>query len=315
MSVASKEMNKEETRKFLARNKPPSRTVTYTFSIEIIRFFASICLGALFAAGIFFTNEYVFIKDWEDSRALLRGQEEADVPNVARKLFFGIELVPYINPKEKKIYEIFGWLHMCTYVDFNPAKEIAAILLPLFSFPMSVFVILNHFRIKLSVMNGECPPWFYKWSLITSPLNLFVFQMVHLWFVNSPDMEYPDGVGFLGHYLPFCGFQTALAITSFTQVQYNIFLKKIPFGLPEWSAKFYVQFFCLLTLAYQIIVVSILCGTPILDSKKGGDEGTWERVVFIALDNMYIFCCVVGIFASGFETFNGDTNSFTIAHQ
>jgi len=309
-------MDKEETRKFLAKNKPPSRTVTYTFSIEAIRFFALVSLFFLFVAGYFFTEQYIFIKDGDDSRALLRGAEEADVPSVARKLFFGIELIPYINYKEKIVYKTFGFLHTCSYVDFNPAKEIAAILLPLFSFPMSIFLVLNHFRIKLSVMNGECPSWLYKWSLISSPLNIFLIQMTHLWFVNSPDMEYPDGVGFLGHYLPYAGFQTALAITAFTQVQYNIFLKKIPFGLPDWSAKFYVQFTCVLTVTYQLIVMAILNGTPILDSVKGGEEGTWERVAFLILTKVYaIVALLVPIAASGYEMFNGDTNSFTIAHQ
>jgi len=105
------------------------------------------------------------------------------------------------------------------------------------------------------------------------------------------------------------------------QLHYNMALdakygNKIPFGGPVWFARFYVRFAIVLTVAYQIIVIAILNGTPILDSAKGGDDGTWERTVFKILTKIYsVVALVIPIACSYWEISNGDTNTFTMALQ
>lgn len=181
---------------------------------------------------------------------------------------------------------------------------------------MTTFIVLNHFRILLSVMNKESPAWLYTWSKWTTPIMVVIFQVTHLWFVNGPDMEFPDGMGFIGHYLPYAAFQIGLAIQAVTQLYYNMALDSIPFGLPIWMGKVYVYLVIFLTAATQICTFTLLAGAPILDPKKGGAEGTWERELFQGFSHAYAALALVGPTVFSFvEMSNGDTNTFTIAHQ
>mmetsp|Transcript_29810 Transcript_29810/g.54587 ORF Transcript_29810/g.54587 Transcript_29810/m.54587 type:complete len:323 (-) Transcript_29810:66-1034(-) len=322
MTPPDQDKGEEETRKFIAKNKPPALTLELTMNIEKIRFFALVSFVAMFAAGSVFSKQFIFYPMDDDAKRDLglRGAEAGE--QAGRKLytFFGQEH-PYIDLKKTAIWEIFGMPHSCSYIDFHPAKEVAAILLPLFSFPMTVFLILSHFRIKLSAMNEECPLWLYRYSRITTPFSVIVIQLTHLWFVNNPEEVYPNGFGFVGHYVPYALFQTSLACTAIMQVYYSIALDEkygngIPFGLPKWFGPFYVIFAIILTIAYQAIVIGMLIGKPILDSAKGGEQGTWERTVFWILTKMYAaVSLLIPMACSGWAIKSGDTNTFTMALQ
>jgi len=340
MAATKDKKSAEETRKFLARNKPPAITVSYTFSIEILRSISFAALIFLFAAGSVFSDKYVFIPGWEDlpvgersllpdstdeiasdvTETLLRGAtgESSGIGSIVNERLLSIFGEPHINPKESKIYELFGFLHTCSSVDYNPAKEIAAILLPLFTIPMILFLILSHQRAKLSYLNKEIPKSLYTYSKFMTPICLVFNSLVHLWFVNDPDKSYPEGMGFIGHYLPYAGFQISLGLIAINQLYYSIHLKTIPFNIPENIAKIYVYFVIVVTICCQMCTLSIVFEHPILDSAKtdADGNGTWERDAFQTLANIYVVTGLGGPFIfSIWEIFNGDTNTFTVAHQ
>lgn len=342
MAATKEKKSSEETRKFLARNKPPAITVSYTFSIEILRSVSFLALIFLFGAGTVFSNKFVFIPGWEDlpigERSLLPGSTDEIVSDATETLLRGatgeaasggigsvvnerllsIFGEPFVNPREGKIFELFGFLHTCSAVDYNPAKEIAAILLPLFTVPMLLFLILSHQRAKLSYLNEEIPKSLYTYSKFMTPFCLMCVSLVHLWFVNDPDKSYPEGMGFIGHYLPYAGFQISLGLIAINQLYYAIHLKKIPFNIPAKIAKVYVYFVIVLTFCCQVCTLSIVFGHPILDSAKTGPDGngTWERDVFTTMADIYVVVGLAGPFIfSLWDIFNGDTNTFTVAHQ
>lgn len=308
-----------EKKTFLAKNKPPSIPLTATFSIEKLRFFGFVALIVMLLVGQILTMKYVFIPDAQFDERMLRGgsAEESNYPTYN---FFGMDH-PYLDRTSVRIFEIFGFLHSCSYVDHNPAKVVASMMLPLFSFPMSLYLIIAHYRIKCSVKNEESPVWLYYYSMFATAFGVFAMQQTHLWFVNSPDMKYPDGVGFVGHYLPYALFQLSLVLTAYVQVNYIIALdekygNRIPFGLPRWIARWYARFSLIITLICQLCVWTMVLPQfkPILDSANGEP---WERFVFKALSNVYLVVVIAcPTLLSFLEVRSGkDTNTFTLELQ
>lgn len=156
-----------EKKTFLAKNQPPAIELDKTICIEWFRLGSFIALAALFVAAKIFSSKFVFYPD-EDlgigSRSLLSsltdkvtsflpegeesgrflsslrgavasatatGEEGRNLGDTGSFVLFGQEH-PYINMRETVIFKTFGLPHTCSYIDFNPAKEIGAILLPLF---------------------------------------------------------------------------------------------------------------------------------------------------------------------------------------
>lgn len=306
-----------------------------TFSIEKLRFFALFAITLLFGTGAAL-KECIFtdIDEWypkpEDSgRDLLRGTKDAVVSQISETLglkdrnlglldfnLFGHPFCePYVKMKETYIWTTFGFPHTCSFIDYNPFAEIFAILIPLFTLPMIGFLLGSHLRAKMSVANGEAKPYLYTYHKFTTPFNVAVVSWCHLWFVNKPDAVFPDGYGFLAHYIPYYLFQWTLALVAIGQVHYYIARDLMPFGVPFWVGKWYARIFVAMTIAYQLIVITILAGTPILDSAKGGLEGTWERSLFVSLTEAYKYMGLIfPLILSFSEIYNGDTNTITFSH-
>jgi hypothetical protein len=180
-------------------------------------------------------------------------------------------------------------------------------------FPMHIFLCLSHMRTYLAYKNKVVPKWLLIYSSITTPICVVATGLIHLWFVNSPQMKYPDGYGFIGHYIPYMAFQISLALVAIQQLHYVIAINKIPFGFSPKFATFYVRFVIAVTILCQICVITILLGRPLLDSKAGGKDGTWQRTAFNLLGSTYAFTALIGPMVFSFvEIVNGDSNTFTI---
>jgi hypothetical protein len=331
--------NKEETREFLARNtRSPTNSYTFTLRIEKLRLFALVAIVLLFGSGqalkaCIFTD----IDEWypaveSSSGSLIRGATDTVRKTIGhaaveagRKLgivdlldfnFLGNPFCePYIEMKKTFIWTKFGFPHTCSFIDHNPFKEIMAVMLPLFTLPMTAFLLLAHYRIKVISMNNVNCTWVYTYSKIVTPFNIFVMAVCHLWFVNDPEKNYPDGYGFVGHYVPYALFQTSLSLVAIQQLWYYIGVNKIPFGVPVRVAQAYVRLFLFLTICYQAIVITILMDKPILDSAAGGLEGTWQRTIFVILTKVYTFMAlVIPIILSARESHDGIETTFIIAH-
>jgi len=254
---------------------PDSETTTkqFTFTIEIFRFLAYVGFNLMFLGAKIISDIWVFTP------------EEPD------KLILG-----FIKPigtrlvSETRIYEIFGFNHTCNVVDFNPAKEFAAIAIFFYILPIEIFLILSLIRNQLAYDNNEISALTFKFTKYTTPFCMLFNGIVHLWFVNSPQEDFPTGYGFIGHYVPYMLSQIALEFTVVSQLWYYIDTGKIPFGLPSWAAKLYARIFIVLATFSQACVLCILAGHPILDSKNDLTQSLIFQIIAKIVAFMTLIC-------------------------
>jgi len=281
-----------ENTSLLKGSSSPVISTTYTFSIEFFRIFFHVALLLMFMGGKVLVDIHVFAP--ENPGDLVYG---IFTPKGTRKI------------TDTVIYSIFGFNHSCNLVDFNPAKEYAALVIPFITLPISIFSILSFFRAQTSYLNGEVSGSFYTFAKWNKPFIIYIMGVLHMWFVNSPQDAVEDGgYGFVGHYIPYSMFQIGIALIAIEQCWYYIELNNIPFGLKRGVMKGYVIFLVLLTFVCQLLVWTIIIGHPILDSKNDLNQ----RAIFSFIGNLYAFCVlIVPLPISIMQYKSGDNNSIT----
>lgn len=262
----------------ITKNGP--KTLSYTFSIEIFRFIGFTALVIVVNMGNYLSNKYVF------------------KPNGPRAI------------EDTEIYKLFGFNHICNVIDFNPAKEFAAVTIFLVQVPLSIFIILSYFRIRLAYMNGEISKGLHDYSILIKPFCLISMTSLHMWFVNSPQHSYPEGYGFTGHYIPYMTFKLSMMLMAVEQIRYYTELKLISVG--PTLGKIYIWFIVILTLFYVACTISTIMGSPILDSKNNKTD----NAIFVAMLGIFDICsALLPMIFSGIQIFNGDNNTITFGHQ
>jgi len=159
-----------------------------------------------------------------------------------------------IPPETTEIYRIFGFNHMCNSIDHNPAREIAAIMVPFAAVPLSLFYVLLYFKMEYMAKIGKIPTSLYTYTKYTTPFNVLVFSLMHMLMVNPPDGDY----GFIAHWIPYAAVQWGTVFTAIQQVWYHIAVKKVPFGYSVLSAKIYLAIFIGFTFFSQYTVITTL---------------------------------------------------------
>lgn len=204
------------------------------------------------------------------------------------------------DPTATTIFKLFGFNHACNWIDHNPAKMTAAMLIPFVQFPMMLYSFFFHCRLAKSTTEGKVPIWLLNTSRVVSPYNFITWSQIHLWFVNNPD----DTYGFTAHYIPYLLFLTAVATSQIMNIFYLTYTDNMPFGIkPKYAWAYSVIYICLITLN-TVIVISTLLGAPVLDTKSNEVAGTVAAVLssFCA-----ILTIVVTIVMAAKECCNGDT--------
>jgi len=250
------------------QSKSDEALFTFTFHVESIRLFAHIGLLFVFLQGALITE------------------------------YSGLDSIP--DEEATEIFRIFSFNHTCNWIDHNPARMIAAILIPLYTVPTLGYIILTHLRLARSVKKGEVPFWLLQTSRILSPFNFLAVALLHLWFVNNPDGEY----GFIAHYIPYLLWQMALTFMGMMNVQYLIYKNDLPWSVKPSIGWAYQGIFVAFTLISIIGVITILAGTPMLDTNNSASE----RAAFRAISSIYgIMILIFPIALSARERMNGDT--------
>lgn len=224
-----------------------------TFHVETIRLVGSINLFLLFFVGMIITK---------------------------------VDVDKRIPPETTVIYNMFGFNHVCNWVDHNPARLICAIIVPFVQIPFIMYIFFFHTRLAFRVKAGKVPEWILWLSRIVSPYNAFAFAMLHLWFVNSPE----EGYGFTAHYIPYAMFQLALGFMSILQALYLGAMESPPLKcMTRNVALAYVIFLIVLTLISVVSVSAIIAGNPIIDSKNNANH----QAAFRAISYIYAFFVLI----------------------
>ena len=185
-------------------------------------------------------------------------------------------------------------------------QEFAAIACFMIQVPFAYFIALSYFRIKLAYLNKEVSKGLYIYSVAVKPFCLIAMNLIHMWFVNSPERDY----GFVAHYIPYMTFKIAVMLTAIEQVMYYSALNKL--GVPKWLANGYVYFLIALTITYSVCIFSIILGSPILDSAHNLED----RKIMLGMAKIYDVCSgLLPCIFSGLQIFNGDNNTVTFGHQ
>lgn len=130
------------------QSKSEEALFTFTFHVESIRLFAHIGLLFVFLQGALITE------------------------------YSGLDSIP--DEEATEIFRIFSFNHTCNWIDHNPARMIAAILIPLYTVPTLGYIIFTHLRLARSVKKGEVPFWLLQTSRILSPFNFLAVALLHL---------------------------------------------------------------------------------------------------------------------------------------
>mmetsp|Transcript_11174 Transcript_11174/g.17274 ORF Transcript_11174/g.17274 Transcript_11174/m.17274 type:complete len:311 (+) Transcript_11174:120-1052(+) len=210
------------------------------------------------------------------------------------------------DPTETVIFNLFGINHSCNYVDHNPVRMLAAMLvLPLVQIPFMLYVVFWHSRLAKSVKTGKSPKWLLNLSRVLSPFNFIAMSQLHLWFVNNPD----DIYGFTAHYIPYVTFQFAFCLIKLLNLIYLTKKGELPWGIPLRVAEAYVGFFFGLTILYTVFVSTTIAGIPFIKATDGDAELLFTNSLSYSWGAMAIFGTLV---LSGKERFNGDDLTLTL---
>ena len=268
----------------------PRRVVERLYKIEKFRLWGLLAFIPLMFSGAFVTNMAVVFPPKEDPSSFWD-----KIWNGAPSDF---------DETQTYIYQMFHFSHPCSFLDFNPAKTIAAIMVMLHILPMEAFVILHYFRIV-----SQTDPKYdtlKKATKISTPLQFIFYHIFYMVFVNSPegDFDTPDGdKAFIHHYIPYALWQIATLLTAIQQCWFIVLRDSIPF---EWATPAliwkYLWFMTLMVLAYQVMVFSFIFKVPILNTEEGFGR-------FVALFLVYselAYAVAIPAFFSYYEEEDGE---------
>ncbi|EAZ91095.1 hypothetical protein [Crocosphaera chwakensis] len=192
------------------------------------------------------------------------------------------ETMVNIDPHTTAIYKLFGFNHSCNWLDYEPSRTVAAMLLPLWEIPFLFYIIFNFLRIQDAYKENKAPRYTYIVSTIFLPIEILLTVWFRIVFVWSPE------VNFLHHYLPYIGFQFLLFLVAFENALYFYAMKALPFKNSRFLAISYLVVLFAVTVAYTVVGLSIAFGHPILDLINDPAQ----RVFFRSLTNFYTILVV-----------------------
>jgi len=172
--VVLHKMTSETTTLVPSGNSPREtkpKPVTISFNLDLLKAFGMFFGVVMVVAGMIITNSKVFPVDGSHGN-------RHEFPEVIEDTY---------------IRQMFHMTHTCLYIDFQPAKDVAAILISFLTLPLMIYTYVNHKRIEID-MNKDPVKWktIYLFSKYTWMFRLVCLGLFFMVFVNSPDGKYED---------------------------------------------------------------------------------------------------------------------------
>jgi hypothetical protein len=162
------------------------------------------------------------------------------------------------------IYRTFGYAHACTLIDEGAPKAWGTMTLPLWEYPMVLYLLTSTQRVYDDWKEGKrgVTKGVMLYSLIVLPFNLLSTIFVRQIYVYGPG---ENGETFPAHYGFFIWFQLALVLDVIRNVWYQSCLKHLPFNNNRFHALNYVFWLSLITFINIIFGVSAAAGNPVFN--------------------------------------------------
>lgn len=225
-------------------------TMKLSLHIEMLRFWGLAAGGVLLATGWFITTFMVVFPEKENPSSFIA------------KLFGAPS---DFDETQTFIYEMFHFSHTCTYLDFNPSKTVAALVIMIHTLPCNAFVVLHYYRVMAQVgskwdnLKSVCPAF--------TIIQFITFMYFYMVFVNSPYGHYGDPkatVDFTLHYIPYMLWQMGILLMGIQQCWFVALKDVIPFG---WISRMmiwrYVQLLMVFFCVYSLFVWSFIFDMPL----------------------------------------------------
>jgi hypothetical protein len=106
------------------------------------------------------------------------------------------------------LQENFGFSNICTNWDYSPARELTAMVYPVFEYPLIVYLCFDFLATALAYKRGELTEWFWKLSKITFPVCVILcskFRMIFVCIAYENVKQHTTG---------FLGLQIALILVA-----------------------------------------------------------------------------------------------------
>jgi len=131
--------------------------------------------------------------------------------------FFNLKAGEGYNVRQASHLEmLFGFENICVNWDYEPSRQLTAMVYPLFEYSLLVYLILDFAQTKLSYKRGELTEWFYAFSKVVFPINVFLCAMFRMIFVCIA-YESPSN-----HTAGFLGLQISLVLVAIQNTLYVI---------------------------------------------------------------------------------------------
>mmetsp|Transcript_49877 Transcript_49877/g.53823 ORF Transcript_49877/g.53823 Transcript_49877/m.53823 type:complete len:312 (+) Transcript_49877:96-1031(+) len=154
----------------LPRETKP-KPITIGFNLDLLKAFGMLMGSVMLVAGLAITKAKIFPGDGSYGN-------RHEFPKLIEETY---------------IRQMFHMSHTCLFIDFTPARDVAALLISFFTLPLMIFTYVNHRRIEEDKRKDPVEWYslylFSKYTWLFRVLCLGFFFMV---FVNSPDGVYKD---------------------------------------------------------------------------------------------------------------------------
>lgn len=270
-----------------------SRTIS--FNLEFIRFLALLGGAVLLITGKVVSTFAVVFPAKESPSA------------VWDKVFNGAP--SDFDSTKTFIYQLFGFNHTCTLLDFNPSKTISALIIQLHTLPLLFFVLCHYMRV--SSHTEERFKNLQRYSRVATPIQFVTLAYFYLVFVNSPDGEFgtPEGMlKFTLHYVPYMAWQLGMLLMAIQQCWYIYLKDQIPFpwvtrGL-MWN---YILAMIVMFCGYTYFCWSFILGSPAWETHYGPGQ-TAAKAIMYTWDIMAV---VVPTIFAYYESVDGNDSAIT----
>lgn len=186
----------------------------YQWASETWRFYAYVNIWIVFISAMLMTRKWVV--------PYLAAGPEIEGDTCGPFAYRENSSLPDVKPgegfdfyTETHLQDFFGFSNICTNWDYTPARELTAMIYPIFEYSLMIYLGLDFLATKLSYQRGELNEWFWTFSKIIFPLNVFLgtqFRMIFVCIAYEQVQQHTAG---------FLGFQVVLVLVA---IQNTLFI-------------------------------------------------------------------------------------------
>ncbi|GMH60811.1 hypothetical protein TL16_g03130 [Triparma laevis f. inornata] len=212
------------------------------------------------------------------------------------------------------LIEWFGYNNICVYFDFNPAREVAAMIYPLVEYCLFLYLLASHLHVWCSWRQKLVSRRF----LLIDRVLVIIETILMSWFRMVFVIKAPDDIK--GHTYGFLGLQVVLCIVAIKNLVYFHKIHMSPLQIMQQQLGFpnllnekgqdivggtYVVLLVGVTVFKMAFCLTTFAGNPFIDTKTKGSSG--QKIAQLADVIWMLLAAVVPAIIAFFQRKHTDT--------